>query len=153
MGHFYFLCVLLLHTKASTLNLLPAAEPHSTVQSFPALPDGHTSLSMCTTSQHWLGTTFNINVMDSSNSEFFPRKPKTANSVLKILECMWFKAFTEAQIVTGIIQILSPRWCQEHSRNLGRSFSVTNTKAEIYPQNYSCEKLLRLVKISIFGSF
>lgn len=148
--------------NTSTLKLLPAAEPHGTEQSCPAFPDGHTALSMCIRSQHWLGTTFHIHAMDSSNSELFPRKLKTANSMLKIQECMWFKAFIEAQTVTGITQILIPRRCQEHSLNLGRSFSVTNTKAnknqiqkgfQICPQNHSCETLQRHVKTNFFGIF
>lgn len=128
MGHFYCLCVLILHTSPSPLSLLPAAEPQSTVQSSPGTPNAHTALSMgISHSPGWVPRLV-LMPWTAPTQNFFLENQKQQTPCLKFWN-VWFKAFTEAQIVTGITQTLSPRRCQEHSLNLGRSFSVTNTKA------------------------
>lgn len=159
MGHFYCLCVLISHTNSSTLKLLHAAEPHKAPQPFQM----DTQLYPCA-SGHSTGWVPHFILMPwtAPTQNFFLENWKQQTQCFKVQECTWFKAFIEAQTVTGITQILSPRRCQEHSANLGRSFSVTNTKAnknqtqkgfQICPQNHSCETLQRHVKTNILESF
>lgn len=89
----------------------------------------HTQLCPCA-SGHSPGWVPRLELMPwtAPTHNFFLENQKQQTPCLKFWN-VWFKAFIEAQILTGITQILSPRRCQEHSVNLGRSFSVTNTKA------------------------